>query len=66
MRFGDEVRYVYRRVLEIQTLQDPTLHDVSSGLLISRLLDHRYDRLEWSLYCKVRLRADPSIDTFRH
>lgn len=47
---------VYRELLGIPLLARALVYDVSSGVLLSRNLHHRSDRLEWSFYHQVRLR----------
>ncbi len=57
---------VYQELIE-QYSDEDRMH-CSSGILVESALHRKYDRLEWSLYCKVRvdvslLTAEPLTNT---
>lgn len=47
-------------MLGIPLLARAPVYDVSSGVLLSRNLHHRYDRLEWSFFYHVRTENETS------
>ena len=55
-------REVYRELLDIPVLARPPIFDVSSGMLLSRNLHHRYDRLEWSFYYRVSVHGIETVE----